>query len=239
MPEYEKEDITPYLCRERLEDEDYALLAAQTGLGRSGVEQLWEDGCREELLELQERFFAPVEYDCSPSFLVCRHERLVSAEKEKRFFVVQDGDILITFSGHFLGWRSGHAGIVTDAAGGTTVEAAAAGIPSGTGRLEDWAEYPTVAVLRLRDADAEERGRIADYAAGQLVDIPYELFSFCDRSGDGEAPDGTQCAHLVWTAYFHFGYDLAEQETAVVTPRDLYRSGLLEVVQTYGLGLLR
>lgn len=46
---------------------------------------------------------------------------------------------------------------------------------------------------------------------------------------------GTQCAHLVWFAYYRFGYDLDSDGGCIVTPENLYHSDLLELIQVYGL----
>lgn len=189
----------------------------------------------------------------------------------------QDGDILVTFSGHLFGWRSGHAGLVIDAEGGKTLEAITIGQNSQIRSLNSWQDYPGFAVLRLKGTDKEKRGEIAAYAAQNLTDISYNLLSFCERSVDTEkhswnksergaeseeyaskwsenaserkgtanAGDeyedmpaeyaGTHCAHLVWLAYSKFGYNLDSDGGYIVTPRDLYESDLLELVQIYGI----
>jgi len=232
-PDYAQIDLKPILekDKEELTAADYAVISSQTGLSRAGAEELYAGGVQGQLLELQQRFFAPVEYECRRCFSVCRGEKLMGQEECVNFLpAVQDGDILVTFSSHFLGWRSGHAGLVTDAGGGHTLEAIAVGYDSRICSLGHWSEYPCMALLRLKDATREERAEIAAYAAEELVDIPYDLTSLC-------VPDagGTQCAHLVWLAYMHFGYDLDSDGGYIVTPLDLYRSDLLEVIQVYGL----
>lgn len=263
-PEYDMVDLNPILQKDiaKLTDEDYEVLFRQTGLGKAGVDALRE---KDALLYLQRRYFTPVEYECTRYFLVVHSERIVkgecivhgeskeieltkSREEDEHLFMpaVQDGDILITFSGHFLGWRSGHAAIVIDAENGVTLEAQEMGENSQVGSLEDWRFYPCFALLRLKGATEEERAEIAVYAKDTLMGIPYALNSFCKRtekSGEepgvrGEmqdAPSGTQCAHLVWYAYNHFGYDIDSDGGSIVTPRDIYDSDLLEIVQVYGV----
>ena len=44
----------------------------------------------------------------------------------------------------------------------------------------------------------------------------------------------TQCAHLVWYAYRHFGVDLDSNGGLVVTPPEMANSPYVEVVQIYG-----
>lgn len=83
--------------------------------------------------------------------------------------------------------------------------------------------------LRLKDVPAQTRAEIADYARENLTGVPYRL-----SAGMWDAP-GTQCAHLVWSAYSRFGYDLDSDGGRIVTPKDLYESPLLEIVQIYGM----
>ena len=241
-PECRREDLLPLLQKETLTEEDYDIIFNQTGLASPGVDELYASNRQLELLGLQQRFFADAEVECSHSNLFTRSERLTnfrSIVDDVDFLpTVQDGDILITFNGHVLGWRSGHAAIVVDAAGRLTLEAIMPGCDSGICCLESWEEYPGFALLRLKGISAEERAQIAAYARERLTGLPYSLMAFTDSHGadTGAAPlSGTQCAHLVWYAYRHFGYDLDSNGGFVVTPDDLYHSDLLELVQIYGL----
>lgn len=287
IPEYDQIDLESLLQKTCLEDADYELLFQQTGLSKPGVDQLYGSSRQEQLLYLQQRLFAPVAYECRCSYMLCRSERIIGqdaiakskteinrqerdeSEENRRHPgylednyafcpTAQDGDILVTFSGHLFGWRSGHAGLVIDAEEGKTLEAITIGQNSQIRSLNSWQEYPGFALLRLKGADEEERGEIAAYAAQNLADIPYNLLSFCEKRTDMEnhsrskaerEPEaeedaskdmsveyaGTHCAHLVWLAYRHFGYDLDSDGGYVVTPRDLYESDLLELVQIYGI----
>lgn len=255
MPDYEKMDLEAILDCEgcELTEDDYRLLFFQTGMTRTGIDELYGTGQQDGLLELQERFFAEAEVECRHTNLFLRSERLVGEEGtgDCGFLpAVQEGDILVTFSGHVFGWRSGHAAVVVNAREGLTLEAITYGCNSGIRSLEHWREYPCFALLRLKGAAEDQRAAIAAYAAEELVDVPYSLFSFTDsdirgRSGamgrneiaEGGEPGvaSTQCAHLVWTVYQHFGYDLDSDGGAVVTPADIFHSDLLEVVQIYGI----
>lgn len=286
-PEYQREELNDLLSKDSLTEEEYNLLFLQTGLGRAGVDELFREGRQEELLYLQERFFMPVEYECRRVNPFCRGERLLAPAREEvseacrlrngeclgtaageelDFLpAVRTGDILVTFSGHVFGWRSGHAGIVIDGEEGLTLEAISPGSVSRICTVDSWEEYPCFVLLRLKDCTEEEAAQIASYAAANLKEVPYELFCLAERprvssfhtgkkegcqgrslaEGQGEAePDeeplsGTQCAHLVWSAFFHFGYDLDSDGGQIVTPGDLYESELLEVVQLYGISPLR
>ena len=241
-PECGQENLLPLLRKENLTEADYVLIFRQTGLARPGVDQLYASGRQQELLGLQQRFFADAEVECSHSNLFTRSERLTNFRSlvyDVDFLpTVQDGDILITFNGHVFGWRSGHAAIVVDAEERLTLEAIMPGCDSGICGLESWEEYPGFALLRLKDASAQERRQIAAYAREHLTGLPYSLTAFTESGGAGAGTmplSGTQCAHLVWYAYHQFGYDLDSNGGFVVTPDDLYHSSLLELVQIYGL----
>ncbi len=225
-PECGQENLLPLLRKENLTEADYVLVFRQTGLARPGVDQLYASGRQQELLGLQQRFFADAEVECSHSNLFTRSERLTNFRSlvyDVDFLpTVQDGDILITFNGHVFGWRSGHAAIVVDAEERLTLEAI----------------MPGFALLRLKGASAQERRQIAAYAREHLTGLPYSLTAFTESGGAGAGTmplSGTQCAHLVWYAYHQFGYDLDSNGGFVVTPDDLYHSSLLELVQIYGL----
>lgn len=255
LPDYSKEDISGYLQKHNLKDEDYVFLFKQTGLTRVGIDALRESGRSKDLLAVQERFFQKNEVVCERNFLIFREmikreeapgRRVSMADDVKTAFpVLEDGDILLTFSSRFLGWRNGHAALVVDAEKGLTLEARTLGRDSAILSLRGWLDRPSFAVLRLRGVSKEDRAVIADYAKRNLVDLPYRLTAgmwgrdvkSLKRSlqSEGEALGGTQCAHLIWCAYNHFGYDLDANGGVLVTPKDLYNSTLLEFVQVYGM----
>lgn len=254
-PEYTQIDLEPLLQKTALEEEDYVILFSQTGLSKTGVDELYGEGRQEELLYLQQRFLEPIEYECSHINAICCSERLAASESDEQQIsgdflpTVHTGDILITFSSHILGWRSGHAGIVVDGEKGLSLEAITLGYNSEICNVEHWKEYPCFVLLRLKDSSEEETEKIAAYARENLADIPYDLASFTDRrqitraswqqeeisQEEAAGISGTQCAHLVWAAFYHFGYDLDSDGGLVVTPADLCGSDLLEVVQVYGM----
>lgn len=233
-PEYPKVDISGYLKREKLTEEDYQLLYQQTGLSSLAVDALRAEGREEEMLALQERFFAEAEICCERDFLL--YNEVLELEQQTEIMpALEDGDILITFNSHFLGWRNGHAAIVIDAAKGKTLEAISLGTESAILSVSSWEDRPSFAVLRLSGASREKRAAIADYAKGNLVKQPYRLTAgIFGEMGKGTSA-GTNCSHLVWQAYNEFGYNLDSDGGIIVTPKDLYESSLLEVVQVYGM----
>lgn len=244
-PDYPMENLEQYLEKEELSKEEYMLLLRQTGLGKAAVDELRKRGETEKIQELQQDFFGRVEICCEPNTIISREELLdcMPQENAAEIPVVEEGDILITFNCHVLGWRVGHAGIVVDAKDRLTLEARVLGSDSAVLSLEHWRSYPSFAVLRLRGVSREERQEIAEYAKTHLADVPYRLTAGIVSSTKAQStnPDmeegvlGTQCAHLVWYAYQQYGYDLDSDGGSIVTPKDLFDSPLLEVVQVYGM----
>ncbi len=249
---------------QELSGAEYALLQQQTGLSEAGIRSLWQQGRQQELLVLQERLYAPIEVRCSANTVISREERIISGQEgltfSQAFPTVEPGDILISFNCHVLGWRSGHAALVVDCERGLSLEARVLGTDTAFIPLESWLRNPSVAVLRVKGLKQEQRQAVAEYAAGQLVGIPYSLLS--GKGGilqeetvyaakkqerniaEGRVTDekqgdvllqGTHCAHLVWTAFSSFGIDLDGDGGLIVTPRDLYESEWVEIVQQYGM----
>lgn len=229
-----KQDISQVLSKEELTDEDYRLLLEQTGLGQAAVDEMRAEGKTEEILAVQECFFRAVTIECTANTLISREERLGTEWGKARIPYVENGDILITFGCHVFGWRNGHAAIVVDAANRRTLEARVLGSNSQVMSMEHWESYPSFAVLRLKNASKEQREAVALWAVQHLSDIPYRLQAGI-LSQETQSVTGTQCAHLVWTAYKQFGYDLDSDGGLVVTPKDLYESPELEIIQIYGL----
>ena len=76
-PECKRIDLSPILQKEKLTEEEYAILFGQTGLARVGIDELWAEGRQEELLYLQQRYFAEPEIECLHYNLFIRSERLI------------------------------------------------------------------------------------------------------------------------------------------------------------------
>ena len=253
-PAYPQENIDTLLQKEKLNESDYQLLFQQTGLSKSGVDYLFSQNRQQELLQLQKYYFAKVKVACNANTIITREERIEELQlpaEEYNIYnpgrsgtselidhtrvsipYVEAGDILITFNCHAFGWRNGHAALVVDGEKRLALEARVLGTDSAIMSMAHWERYPSFVVLRLKDATKEQRQEIADYAAEHLVNIPYRL-----EAGIWEraAISGTHCAHLVWYAYQQFGYDLDSDGGIIVTPRDLYESANLEIVQIYGM----
>ena len=67
-----------------------------------------------------------------------------------------------------------------------------------------------------------------------ILDIPYGLLTGIPNK-EPDTIKKTQCSHLVWYPYKHFGYDIDSDGSWLVTPKDIANSDLFEVVQVYGV----
>lgn len=148
----------------------------------------------------------------------------------QKFTNLQNGDILVTDSTYCFCFRHGHAALVVDAAQGITLEAFGVGTKSKYSSVADWKRYPHVLVLRLKES-REVRETIAEYAKQNLMELPYRISTgmIDDKDMNGDYW-GTQCAHLVWAAYFSQGYDIDGNGGWLVAPEDFVKSELLWIV---------
>lgn len=141
---------------------------------------------------------------------------------------LQTGDILVSKSSHTLLFRHGHAGLVIDADEGLVLEARGYGAPSMLLPLSEWNYFPTVKVLRLKDADEELIQKVVETATTRYLDLPYNIFATKGNS------TSTHCSDIVWKVFNELGYDLDGNGGAFVTPQDLVTSPCLYEVISYG-----
>lgn len=242
-PDYDQVDLGAIVSKPTLDEGDYNVLFKQTGLGRGAVNTLLEEHQssldREQVFDAyQENFFNPLPSECKRIGIITHEERIRDEQGEliKGFQTpsLRNGDVLITKSTHSLGWRHGHAAIVTNAKKRETVEAILWGHNSVLQSVDKWQTYPSFMVLRLKDHEEGVTDGIATYALDTLQDIPYGLLTGIPR----KAPDvvqKTQCAHLIWYPYYRFGYDIDADGSWLVTPKDIANSPFFEVIQVYGM----
>lgn len=264
-PNYPKIDLRPVLLKDRLTDRDYQALFFQSGLGRPAVDELrarCADSVQ-RIIHFQENFFRDIRYVCEKNSPVSREESVVdengNLSNGTELASLHDGDILVTKSSHTLGWRNGHCALVVDAARGKTLESVVLGMNSSVQDIGKWTNYPNFILLRVKDVSGDKLAAIVRTAAEQLNDIPYDLTvgilspknaapenQYALRNGRtqpgraqaGQTPgkiSGTHCSHLVWQAFRSFGIDIDSNGGILVTPKDIVRSPLLEVVQVFGV----
>lgn len=232
VPDYERVTLT--------EESDYETIFLQTGLGRLAVDTLLEKGDFQAILDAQEAFFNPPEAECTALLGWFTREDLYKEDEEdtveRKLVDLQPGDILISLSTHSFGWHHGHAAIVIG--GNTTLESVVLGTDSQLGTSKGWCDYSNYAVLRIKDVTPELQQEVVDYSLENLQGVPYHLTSGL-IGGKAPEPDspvfGTQCAYLVWYAWYQMGYDLDSDGGRIVTPHDLLHSDKVEIVQIYGM----
>ena len=239
-PEYERLDLEAYFdgVKGELTEENYEALFRQTGLGKDAIDSVIgaSGNAAASLLEYQDNFFNPAEYEIYKGGIVTREEHFSGDDGKYGYGFgiadVKDGDIVLTKSPHTLGWRHGHAGIVIDAEKGKTLEAVFMGTPTAIQNLSKWRTYPTF--IQLRPKDKETGAAAAAIAADNFTEVPYSLFSGLFSEYNESRPD-TQCAHLPWYAYYKLGYDIDGNGIWPVTPKDVAGSEYLEIVQIFGV----
>lgn len=192
-PQTDLQDILPILVQTQITDNQLNILSEQTGLHPRIIRKLLNQGETQQLLQIQQHYFAPVRIATHSSTPLTISEHLVDVQGDRitgmPLVDLQDGDILITKNSRFLGWRNGHAALVVDAEKGILLEAVMLGTATRLSSVEKWSAYPSFQVLRLRDEYAEREAyadntdpiteslpqKIAAYAAKNLTEVPYHL----------------------------------------------------------------
>lgn len=228
-PDYEQIDLTPILEKDVLTDDDYKTLYRQTGLTKIGVDRALKKGAvgKRRVRAIQKDYFAKheiVHQKFAPFTCFCQIDGVISICE------LETGDIIVSPFTNLLGWRMGHSALIADEYG-TTLEIAAIGTKSKPGTVNSFTNKIAFMVLSPK-VDTETRQKAVDFARDELMDVWYNplrgVFSSKYEFGD------TQCAHLVWYAYNHFGIDLDSSGGGIVTPQDMANSELVEVVQVFG-----
>ncbi len=242
VPDYEKTDISEILEKNQLSEEDYRELFYQTGIGKTAVDEILSSANgKDELLEFQDNFMRKNNVLCESIGIITNQESIVNDEGQPAYGFnlapYKNGYVLITKATHSLGWRHGHAAIVTAAENNETLEAIILGSNSMLQNINKWRIYPSFIMLKLKDASPEKLDEIAQFAKNNLNDIPYGLTTglTSKKNPSPENIKGTQCSHLAWYPFMQFGYDTDSDGSWLVTPKDIANSDLFEVVQIYGV----
>ena len=168
-PDYQKEDISFVLDKEALSDDDYALIFKQTGLTRAGVDALIFAGKRDDVLKIQEDYFARYEVkkiQFSP--LTCCHENYEDIETVP----LQNGDVFISPTSHFSFFSLGHSAIVVDAQENKIV--------NSTG-YNNKSCYEDVYAITVDPSFVVLRPKLSHFERTQLVEyVKNELFATLD-----------------------------------------------------------
>lgn len=229
-------NISPLLTDKSISTNGYALLFSQTGLAKPAIDDLLsqKNGIN-KILYSQSCYYAKNNCFIEKLNPFTRQENLLLnySVNNKTFPIVplRNGDILLTKSTYTLYWRHGHCGIVIDAANGVTLESLEPGTFSIQQNLAKWQTYSTFKLMRLKGADQKELDTIAEYASNNLNGLKYSIFASKNHKNK---LDKLNCSQLIYQAFIHFGYDLDSDKGIFVTPEDISKSRLLDVVQIYG-----
>lgn len=218
------------LYQGQLSSYDARQLFLQTGLGEEGVETL-RSTCENsmELLRL----------------LKVYQKQLFYGEETVTFVPMEKGDVLVSMSQRFCYYPHGHAAIVVDEEENLMLEARSYRAGSCIGSISKWSKLSSVVILRVKEEVAKElldKGKehpaiaAALYAEENLNGLPYSLIKEI-RPFSETTPEYTQCAHLVWYAYYANGLDIDENRGLIIKPKDFLKSDVFEIVQVYGMDL--
>lgn len=241
-PDYDKTDISSILAKENYTEDDYKELFYQTGLGKTAVDEIMKDeNGADKILDYQENFFKTNNILCEPIGIITSQESIVNSEGKSMYGFnlapYENGYVLITKATHSLGWRHGHAAIITDAENKETLEAVILGSNTRFQNINKWRIYPSFIMLKLKDTSQETLNNIAEFAKNNLNDITYGLTVglTSKKNPDPDDISSTQCSHLAWYPFMQYGYDVDSDGSWLVTPKDIANSDLFEVVQIYGV----
>lgn len=236
-PETPQQDISHILTKASLTSSDYSLLLSQTGLGKPALEDLLKtpDGIS-RIQAIQKNYYSKNKIITEKLNAFTRQESLVlegiNNTSDFGMAPIKNGDILLTKSTHTLFWRHGHCGIVIDADKGITLESLEPGTISTKQSLSKWQYYSTLKVMRLKNVESVTINNIVKYAEEKLLGKKYSILALKKK---GEViPDLANCSQLIWQAFINFGYDLDSNKGLIVTPENIAKSPLLEVVQIRG-----
>lgn len=230
-PDYEKTDISPILAKEELTDGDYAVLYAQTGLTKIGIDGLRERGDLPRILKIQDYYFQKQTVSCDR---FNPYTYLETVENEGIYAALEDGDIIVSATTHVSLWRLGHACLVVDGKYEVIAEALGPGTQSRLASASTFADLANFMVLRPK-FDKEFRAEVAAYARENLIGAEYNFsIGILSKKYNKDKFERTQCAHLAWYAYRHFGIDLDSNGGLVVTPPEIANSPYVEIVQIFG-----
>ena len=230
-PSYEKVDLDPLLDKEELTDGDYSVLYAQTGLTKAGIDRALERSSagKARIKSIQNSYFEKhtVKHNkFAPYICFCDIEDYIQN------IYLEDGDVVVSYSTQLIGWRMGHSGLVTNGLSESVLQAAAIGtVSDDRGSIKNFTNSIAFMILSPK-VDRETRQQVVKYAKENLMGISYDPFRGIFSSKN--KIDTTQCAHLVWYAYNHFGIDIDCNGGGLVTPKDFANSPKMEVLQVFG-----
>lgn len=241
--------------KSELDEDDYRVLFEQTGLTKIGIDRAKAQSFGfGRVLDIQESYFKKrgvEKFNYAP--LVCTD---YMDGDPAEFIFLERGDIIISSSTHFSGFRIGHSAIVTDGDEYEIYQSNQVGISNGYAlAYEMFANRTTFMVLRIKpeyfseiledgnidyDSYRKNLDRVTEYISKQFEDVPYDFTTGVFTKKD--SMKATSCAHLLWYGFKHFddenggkfNLDLDSNGRLLVVPKDISKSKYVELVQTFG-----
>lgn len=231
VPAYPREDISPILEKAEWTAEDYGFLYRQTGLGASALDALRDKP--EEIYAFQEALYYEGDIVHKLASFATPHDCF--CDFIAPIAPLESGDVIVSSTTHSLGWRHGHAALVIDGKGRRILESVAPGVASRVSNNVDWFRESTNFIVLRPMIPQAERAAIVKNALDRLTGLDYSILAgIFDAKDQGEKIVRTNCTHLVWQAFWDFGYDIDPDGGKVCTSRDIANSPLFEIVQVYG-----
>lgn len=226
-----KVELDSILKKDTLSDEDYDLIYHQTGITKFGVDRtLTKYHSKQTIKKVQSSFLQEVKVTSNFLGPYCYYQTI---DQLTEMVNVEVGDIIVSNGTQFCGKTFGHCGLVTSTSGGV-LQSYGYGELSEIGTLKDFQERASFIILSPR-VDSSIKAQVAEYAINYLQGIPYNVF--IGLFGTKDSISSTQCSHLVWYAYHHFGYDFDNNGGGICLPHDLICLDQMDVVQVYGFDL--
>ena len=250
-----KNELQTIYDKPELDADDYQILFEQTGLTQIGIDRARaRSGGFETVYDIQQSYFKKrgvTKFRYAP--LVCTD--YMDGDDAEMIFLEQ-GDIIISSSTHFSGFRIGHSAIVTDGPSAEIYQSNQVGVANGYSDAYDmFANRTNFMILRIKPkyfSETLENGdidyqsyrtnlaRVTEYIETQFTDVPYSVVTGVFTKKD--SMKATSCAHLLWYGFKHFddenggkfNLDLDSNGRLLVVPKDISKSPYVELVQTFG-----
>lgn len=245
MIHYKKIDLTTILNKTSpLTNDDYNTVFLQTGLSQNICEDLMQKNRNSgisTILLYQNEFFRKNITECKPlCWWFVRTDILVDESGNPilapAILDARPGDILLSFSTHSFGWRHGHAALVID--DNKTLESRVIGENSDLSSVDHFRQYSNYVLLRKKNISKQQVDHITEFAKQNLNNIPYRLCGslfFRTYQSFAKKGFGVNCASLIWYAFESCGIDLDSDGKLFVTPKDIFNSDNVEIIQIYGI----
>ncbi len=229
----EYKNLMPILLKTNLSDDDYNIIFEQTGISKKGIlDMKTQPTFIDDILLYQKIYQKPATVVTKKMNLITNQEKVFNEEGKwiPAFKMVnyKNGDIFLTKSTSTFNFRHGHIGIVVDAEKGKVLECIQPGTNSSFLGIGHWVYYPTFKLLRFKDEDLANK--IAQYARNNLEGIPYNILSDKDQN----PILSTHCSLIVWQAFNHFGIDIDPNQGLIISPEDIAKSPMFDIIQVYG-----